>query len=182
MKKNWLLLSLAIAILCRALNSEVWTTRYYWHVPAMPTILMWASLILGIPSALCLAFYVLRFVIGSPVASANKVTFLMMLWAGIIVIVLMCLFPPWVRVIRLPSSNIKGTIAVGYAPLWQPPEPGLYYTPLEKLAGIPAWSKVGPVSIDFPRLLLQCFIIILVAGGLLYSLKSTRNHGRPPQP
>ena len=91
--------------------------------------------------------------------SIPKLTFLMVLWLGIIVIVLMCLYPPWIETVRLPSSNIKGTNSAGYGFLWHPPSTG---------------SRYSGIAIDYSRLLLQFFAVGLITGGLLYTLKAKK--------
>lgn len=166
MKKYWALLAFAVAILCLALNSELWTSRYYWHIPAMPTVLTWVAVILGIPSGLLLFFYICRFLIVSVIHPTYKVTFLSILWLGIIVIVLMCLYPPWAQIYRLPSSNIKGTYPLGCAFIWDPPDTNYAYS----------------IAIDYTRLLLQILPVVLITGGLLFTLRICQSKGRLSEP
>ena len=77
------------------------------------------------------------------------------LWLGIIVLVLMCIFPPWNRVRCLPSSNIKALVPVGYYPLMCPPE--------------------GGVEIAFSRLFLQLFVVSVITGGLIYTFRDKKS-------
>ena len=155
MKKYWALLAFSVALLCVYLSIDgkiFLPTGYHWETK--PTICIAA--VLGIPSGLFLLFCVLRFIISSAIRSAYNVTFLSVLWLGIIVIVLMCLYPPWVNIVRLPSSNIKGTNPQGYAFLWHPPEAGF---------------RSG-IAIDRTRLLLQILVVVLITGGLLSTIIS----------
>lgn len=64
------------------------------------------------------------------------------LWIGILLIVLMCLFPPWVY---------QGEFA-GYAYLFS--------------------NWLG--SLDLVRLIIQCAIVGLITGALLYTLKDEK--------
>jgi len=156
MRKYWIIFVFSVAIVCLALSGYFqMCTGYYFSVS---TVLILLSVVLGVSSGLLLIFYVLRFLIRIIIPTANKVEFLTLLWLGIIVIVLMCLYPPWVQISRLPSSNIKGTTPAGYAFLWQPPE----------------ISRYSGIAIDFPRLLLQCFIVAVITGGLLVTLKEKK--------
>lgn len=153
------LVAFAIAVLCLAPNSKLWTSRYYWHIPVMPTILLWAAAILGIPSGLLLLSYISRFL--------ARDAFLTILWLGIIVIVLISLCPPWVQTVRLPSSNIKGTTPAGYAFLWDPPDSS---------------NRYSGIAIDYPRLLLQIFAVALTTGGLLFTLRACHSKGKSSEP
>jgi len=158
MRKYWIMFVFAVALVCLASSGKLWESQYYWKIATIPTVLMWTSVVLGIPSGLLLIFYVLRFLIRSIIPNANKVEFLTLLWLGIIAIVLMCLYPPWVQISRLPSSNIKGTTPAGYAFIWQQPER----------------SRYSGIAIDFPRLSIQCFIVAVITGGLIVTLKDKK--------
>ncbi len=81
---------------------------------------------------------------------------LFVLWPAISVIILFVLFPPWTKTYRLPSSNIKATMPIGYSFLLSPPEA----------------DRASGVSIDLPRLGLQCGIVFLVTGALYYTLST----------
>ena len=159
MKKYWASLGLAIAILCVALNSELWTSQYKWQISGMPTILTWAAVLLGIPSGSLLLFCTCRYFISRLTPSADKARFLTVLWLGIVVIVIMCLCPPWVETVRLTSSNIKGTNPIDYAFLWHPPDIN---------------TRSSGVAIDYSRLLLQVIAVGLATGGLIYTLKDKK--------
>jgi len=155
MKKYWIALTFAVAILCLSLTGKIFTIGYYWEVPAIPTVLLWIAAVLGIPSSVLLLFYILRFLICSVLHPTYKVTFVSILWLGIIVIVLMCLYPPWIQTVRLRGSNIKGTNPQGYSFLWHPPDK--------------QFTNSG-IAIDYSRLLLQILVVGLITGGLLLTL------------
>jgi len=76
------------------------------------------------------------------------------IWIGIAVVVLMCIFPPWIRVIEIESSRAYRPI--GYHFLLAPP----------KSEGVESYS------IDFGLLILQCIIISLITVGLLCTLRT----------
>ena len=94
--------------------------------------------------------------IKSAISSANNVTFLIILWLGIITIVLMCLYPPWLRYFRITNTGINSTIPEGCALLWQPPKT----------------VYLSAVAIDHTRLLIQIFIVGLITGGLLFTVRT----------
>ncbi len=80
------------------------------------------------------------------------------IWIGIAVVVLMCIFPPWIRVIELEGSRAYRSI--GYHFLLAPP----------KSKGIESYS------IDLGRLIIQCVIVSLITGGLLYTLRTEQSN------
>lgn len=80
------------------------------------------------------------------------------IWIGIAVVVLMCIFPPWIRVIELEGSRAYHSI--GYHFLLAPP----------KSKGIESYS------IDLGRLIIQCVIVSLITGGLLYTLRTEQSN------
>jgi hypothetical protein len=75
------------------------------------------------------------------------------LWLGIIAFVLMCIVPPWTEVRRLPKSNIKAYYPLDYRELWNPPY---------------------QAQIDFGRLFLQLFVVCVITGGLIYTLRDKK--------
>jgi hypothetical protein len=77
---------------------------------------------------------------------------LLVLWLGIITAVLMCIFPPWTKVICLPDSNIKA------------------YAPLDRLDYRELWNPPYQAQIDFSRLFLQLLAVSLITGGLIYTI------------
>jgi hypothetical protein len=163
MKNRWALLAFAIAIICLLLTGKFFRIGYYnWAIPTIPTILFCFAAILGIPSGLFLFFYIFKFLI-KPVISIvtsmhfnGNITFLIILWLGIIVIVLMCLYPPWVEIVRFENSMIRGVNPIGYSFLCHPPKESL----------------ISVIAIDRTRLFLQILIVVLITGGLLSTVKS----------
>jgi len=75
------------------------------------------------------------------------------LWIGILLIVLMCLFPPWIWYDRI----------VGYAFLFS-----------DRTVGNEIYRSA---HIYFVRLLIQCAIVGLITGGLVYTLKDKKAEG-----
>ena len=75
------------------------------------------------------------------------------------IIVLMCLFPPWQNIYKIPHSNIKGFAILGYGFIAAPPP--------------------NADTIDFPRLGLQCGIVFLITGALFYILSTTQKIKKP---
>lgn len=88
---------------------------------------------------------------------------LLILWLAISIIVLFFLFPPWARTYRLPSSNIKAIMPIGYRFLLHPPEA----------------NRESGVSVDFQRLGLQCGIVVLLTGGLYFTLSTIQKAKKP---
>ena len=72
-----------------------------------------------------------------------------LVYLDIWVIVLMCLFPPWVRIYSLPRSNIKGFELIGYGSLWSPPPQA--------------------DTIDFDRLGLQLGLLLFLGSCIVFS-------------
>jgi hypothetical protein len=83
---------------------------------------------------------------------------LIILWSGIFVIVAMCLFPPFVAK--------DGT--VGYAQLFSR-EISIAYSSYD--------TREVDAHIDVVRLIIQCVIVGLITGALLYTLKDKKNEG-----
>ncbi len=74
------------------------------------------------------------------------------MWVGIAIVVLMCLFPPW-----MGKSKFEG-----YALLFSGPSS-------DSLGG--GYRGVQP-RIDFTRIIMQCAIVCLITGALLYTLNN----------
>jgi len=100
------------------------------------------------------------------------------LWIGIVIIVLMCLFPPFITDSKISSNydDRDGRHKRGYTYLFSNEIPTCnrkdyrYYDDWRRSAFVPA-------HIDFVRLIIQCGIIGLITGGLLYSLKDKKAEG-----
>jgi len=113
------------------------------------------------------------------------------LWIGIVIIVLMCLFPPWMRIRDFGESRVvtRGT----YQFLLTPPNPFVVdnilrnhftmdkdkehlrfflYRSLSKKEGK---YSVDYACIDFARLGIQCAIVALIMVGLLCTLTTKEN-------
>jgi hypothetical protein len=114
---------------------------------------------------------------------------IIMLWIGIAIIVLMCLFPPWLRVIEIEGSR---TISrCGYYSLFNPPVPLMGISQLKhynledknfpfKYDGDLVNRNyncdlseqsfgVDYVRVDLQRLGIQCAIVALITVGLLFT-------------
>lgn len=87
-----------------------------------------------------------------------KIKKLIILWAGIFIIVAMCLFPPFV--------TKDGT--VGYAQLFSR-QISIAYSSYD--------TKEVDAHIDIARLIIQCAIVGLITGALLYTLKDKKAEG-----
>ena len=155
MRRYWPYIALVAAFGCLVASDTVWNMPYYWTVGFAPIFLLSASAVLAVPSALCLIFRLIRPLVryAIPTTADAHSLFLSILWLAIMAIVLMCLYPPWMLVAG--HNNVKVTAPLGYSYLWRPPE--------------------SDGAIDFSRLLLQCFIVALPAGCLLYMVKVSRN-------
>ncbi len=131
-----------------------WHSGFWFLRPEYPTayFLLGIGIILFMPGLIGCSVLLYRY---SPK--------LFILWPAISIIVLFILFPPWTRTYRLPSSNIKAMEPIGYGFLLHPPEA----------------NRHSGVSIDFPRLGLQCGIVVLVAGALYYTLTTTQKTKKP---
>jgi hypothetical protein len=79
----------------------------------------------------------------------------LILWAGIFVIVAMCLFPPWAA---------EGGQIAGYAFLYSD---GTFQ---------PTYHTIY-AHIDLVRLVIQCAIVGLITGALLYTLNDKKAEG-----
>lgn len=106
------------------------------------------------------------------------------LWIGIVIIVSMCLFPPWMRIRDFGESRVvnRGT----YQFLLTPPKPFVIDTKLrnhftmdegylrsflaESLSKKEGRYSVDYVCIDFAHLGIQCAIVALITVGLLCTL------------
>jgi len=74
---------------------------------------------------------------------------------AVAVMVLMTLFPPWTQTFhRTGGATLRKP--AGYSFIFDAPEPSVY------AAGI---------QLDFSRLLLQWFVVALIAGGLVFAFK-----------
>jgi hypothetical protein len=91
------------------------------------------------------------------------------IWFGLAIIVLMCLFPPWLRT-RIQASY-KWPLPSHYAFIFIPPEL------VKSSDGLGENDKVGKHSnitatIDIRRLLVQCGIVFLSCGVLVSLYRS----------
>jgi hypothetical protein len=89
------------------------------------------------------------------------------IWIATIMLVLNCLFPPWVQTFQAPGMT-RATKPAGYAPIFDPPSP-------EKK------DELFGVGIDVARFLIQSACITMLAGALVMSLRSTSRSGIKPQ-
>lgn len=76
------------------------------------------------------------------------------LWAGIVTIVLMAIFPP-----------VRGTVFNGDSSGVNQLPGAIYYKFL---------LAVSPQSIQYARLFLQCFIVIIITSGLICAFKTAK--------
>jgi len=113
--------------------------------------------------------FVIRFVIWrQALAQLWKIKKLTILWAGTFVIVDMCLFPPFV------SNSGSEYYGRGYAYLFSDRisvvEPKSWPSSYTSYISVRA-------HIDFVRLIIQCAIVGLITGVLLYTLKDKKDEG-----
>ncbi len=83
-------------------------------------------------------------------------------WAGTFVIVVMCLFPPFIS----NSYSDEGSFFRGYAYLFSA---GRIF--------VRSYNVYIPAHIDFVRLIIQCAIVGLITGVLLYTLNDKKAEG-----
>jgi hypothetical protein len=77
-------------------------------------------------------------------------------WAGVVIIVLMGLFPPWNYTFDRPQ--IHSAKPAAYAPIYLPPQP--------------EHDSVGcGVSIDFSRLMIQLVLVVIIVAALAIKFK-----------
>lgn len=84
--------------------------------------------------------------------------------AGIAVIVLMGMFPPWTTVLRNKNGNFISESSEGYSLLTDPPE--LYQE-----------NRLKTVTIDWKRLSLQIAIALLATGGAVFVFGGKQGEG-----
>ena len=87
---------------------------------------------------------------------------LIVMWVGIIIIVLMGLFPPWLTVFADASR-----ISLGYGFILIPPLPNAY--------------RYQFASIDFTRLLTQWTIVAAITAGLIITFKDKKTKDKGEQ-
>jgi hypothetical protein len=80
--------------------------------------------------------------------------------AGLVVIVLMGLFPPWVHTVHVKEIKIDRAGSYGF--LFSPPVPAHKTLPLENFWG---------VRLDVSRLLIQWILVVMIVCGLVVFLK-----------
>lgn len=116
-------------------------------------------------------------------------------WLAICAIVVMCLFPPWLRVVELEGFRIVSSS--GYHFLLSPPQTFLneYYTggrfgsyEMQNALDVLDAEKSGLradktcidyVQVDLQRLGIQCAVVALIMAGLLYTLHSPKEQRTP---
>lgn len=78
------------------------------------------------------------------------------LWAGVAIIVLMVMFPPWCKVLN--AKGAYSEIPVGYAPIFLPPteRDNVYFG----------------YYVDHSRLVLQGLAVSMIAGAVIFSLRT----------
>ena len=84
------------------------------------------------------------------------------LWIGIVLIVIMGLYPPWIITGSWQGGQTENP--GGYYFLTNPPTPDYKET-----TGIPG------AKVDFSRLVIQWIIVVVIAGGLIISVRSKSN-------
>jgi hypothetical protein len=82
------------------------------------------------------------------------------LWAGITLLVVMSLFPPWAEIVNLEGRRIERP--AGYTSIFEPPQP---------TSESEAWRRWTSMRIDFSRLLIQWVIVTVVTGGAIITLR-----------
>ena len=93
---------------------------------------------------------------------------LAVLWIGIVLIVLMCLFPPWV-IFREGFAYGKGRhrmslrTSLGYRCLIWPPK--------AKVIKDEPWNSYGRYHLDISRLIVQCVAVALLTTVGIYTLR-----------
>jgi hypothetical protein len=127
-------------------------------------------------------------------------------WIGIVVVVLMCLFPPWVRVIEVEGSCIVSSpfydFPKGSGDKWwrdkhfllSPPEPIMNiseidhndlmvdksfpfkYFPDDLFDSPGRRFSVDYIQVDLQRLGIQCVIVALITVGLLCTCTTKEKH------
>lgn len=116
------------------------------------------------------------------------------LWIGIAIIVLMCLFPPWMRIRDFGKSRV--VTRETYRFLLTPPHRFV----VDHLRNVGRWGEeelreystrnwrnmeerfsVDNVYIDFPRLSIQCVIVALIMVGLLCTFATKEKYKNKAQ-
>lgn len=97
--------------------------------------------------------------------------------AGIVVFVLMGLYPPWLQIFALYESNAKAVRCRGYESIFYPPdEYRARRSPLESEEQfekrMEKASRPLGVRIDYIRLLVQWGAVIVITGSLLWAFKN----------
>jgi hypothetical protein len=97
-------------------------------------------------------------------ASQKRNSQLKVIYAGLIIVVLMGLFPPWNYTFISPRGGYgQSERSAGYHPIFYPPPPE-----------VENWPVYG-VRIDFVRLLIQWIIVGLLTGGLVLFLRERKS-------
>ncbi len=79
--------------------------------------------------------------------------------AGLVVIVLMGLFPPWVHTVHVKELKIDRAGSYGF--LFSPPAPDQNNFP---------WKNMWGVHLDVSRLLMQWILVVIIVCGLVFFL------------
>lgn len=105
------------------------------------------------------------------------------LWAAMVVMAVMALFPPWVQTFNYSGDDMFGARvkvsserSLGYSAIFVPPHPE---TP-NKGAMNYYWNLgVEPygMRLDLKRLLIQWFVVTILTGGLFLKLASNQTKG-----
>lgn len=121
------------------------------------------------------------------------------LWVGVVIIVLMCFFPPWTEDETTHRATQgaywRDTINLGYHCILRPPRGGEEIKPLHyndtdvqsfkdsirqfnyEQAMEEGRNSYDVVKIDTTRLIIQCVIVCLITGALLFTLKDKKAEG-----
>ena len=81
------------------------------------------------------------------------------LWLGVLIVVIMCLFPPWMEHYRWGPRSGTFRSSIGYECILSPPRPD------------PS-NDLDEFYVDIPRLLLQCGVVALLTGAGMYTLRT----------
>ena len=115
----------------------------------------------------------------------NKKDWIAALWHGTILILAMCMFPPWNANIKTSKGDIKSSANVAYSFFLSPPKIGDTGKGLKRGYDISILREKDILllyeevaDIDYPRLLMQCSLVATVTFVLIITIRD-RNEDEP---
>ena len=129
----------------------------YWAARQLPIWTIPFGLGIGLMTYLLRVRKKLQKIVNSLITGSSLRKQKTILWIGVLAIVGMCLFPPWVRVTRISGATVRE--GYGYHCIFTPP---------------PRYARSWSPYLDRSRLIIQCLAVGLLTATGIVTVKKTK--------